>query len=266
VAASAGQDAITATAPDYRQDYLHPVDVIEDFAISRGYASFTPLLPTDFTVGRLAPLTGFEDLLRDLMIGFGFEEAICNILTGLEVIRRRMQVGLEVPEGRPPFHGGPTVRIENVMNLNYAHLRDWVLPSLFEIESHSEGALYPHRVFEVGEVAVFDPADNMGSRTESRLGALLAAEDASFDAAQSVLYALLNSLGLPFRVLPWEHPSFIPGRVGLIVAGDGTRREDPSAWLGFIGEFSPQVLAGWGARVPAAGFELSVQSVWSARP
>lgn len=267
VAASAGEEAITATAPDYRQDYLHPVDVIEDFAISRGYASFTPLLPADFTVGRLDPLTMYEDLLRDLMIGFAFEEAICNILTSSEEIRQRMLVGLEMQDGRLPFHGGPTVRIENVMNLNYAHLRDWVLPSLFEIESHSEGALYPHRIFEVGEVAVFDPADNMGSRTESRLAALLAAEDASFDSAQSVLYALLNSLGLPFRVAPWEHPSFITGRVGLIVASeDGARADDPSTWLGFIGEFSPQVLANWGARVPAAGFELSVQALRGVRP
>lgn len=261
VQAASEADLVIATAPSYRLDYIHPVDVTEDFAISRGYSSFIPLLPSDFTVGKLDPLTRFEDLIRDLMIGYSFEEAICNILTSIEIIRQRMQVGQDAESSQWPFHGGPSVGIQNVMNLNYTHLRDWILPSLLEVESHSEGALYPHRIFEVGEVAVFDMDDNLGSRTEPRLAALLAAEDASFDSAQSVLYALLNALDISFHVIPWNHPAFIPGRVGLVVAGKGPGADDPAGWLGFTGELSPQVLTNWGARVPAAGFELSIQSL-----
>lgn len=260
VSASADGETITATAPSYRQDYLHPVDVIEDFAISRGYASFTPLMPGDLTVGKLRPLTGVEDLVRDLMIGLGFEEAICNFLTGVEPLRQRMAVE-ETPEGGfMPFHGGPAVRIQNVMNINYAVLRDWVLPSLLEIESRSEGAVYPHRIFEVGEVAVYDLHDNMGSRTESRLAALMADEAATFDSVQSVVYALLNALKVPFSVVPCSHPSMIPGRAALVLAGE---RAEP---LGFLGEFSPLVLTRWGARVPAAGMELSVNTLMRLLP
>ncbi len=253
-------DALVATAPSYRQDYLHAVDVTEDFAISRGYGTFSPILPEDFTIGRLDPLTDFEDLLRDLLVGFSFEEAICSILTAADSLRGRMAVG-EAPEaGTWPFHGGPLVRISNVMSNNYAVLRDWLLPSLLEIESHSEGALYPHRVFEVGEAAVFDLSDAMGSRTVSRAALIVAEENASFDAVQSMLYALLNALKIPFRVLPWEHPSFIPGRVGLVVK-EGGSLVDPSSWLGFLGEFSPQVLTNWGARVPVVGMELDVKAL-----
>jgi phenylalanyl-tRNA synthetase beta chain len=253
--ASVDGEIITATAPSYRQDYLHPVDLMEDFAISRGFSSFAPLLPGDFTVGRLPPLTALEDLLRDLMIGLGFEEGICNILTGVELLRRRMQVE-DTPEGSfAPFHGGPGVRIQNVMNANYAVLRDWILPSLLEIESHSEGAVYPHRIFEVGEVAVYDLNDNLGSRTESRLAALMAEEAASFDSVQSVLYALLNALKISFKVSPCSHPSMIPGRAALVTAGE---QAEP---LAFLGEFSPRVLTHWGTRVPAAGLELSVTAL-----
>jgi phenylalanyl-tRNA synthetase beta chain len=255
--ASLEGSVVVVTIPSYRQDYLHPVDVVEDFAISRGFMSFTPTALEDFTVGGLTALTGFEDLLRDLMIGFGGEEAICIILSNTEVLRQRMEAGAEGEDSLPPFHGGPLVRIANVMNANYAVLRDWILPSLLEVESHSEGALYPHRIFEVGEVAVYDPAENLGSRTESRLGMIVADEAASFDSIQSVLYALLNTLKVPFQVLAWEHPSFIPGRVGLVVQ-EGGSLNDPASWLGFLGEFSPQVLTNWGARVPAAGMELSV--------
>jgi len=255
------KDNIRAVAPSYRQDYLHPVDVTEDFAVSRGYAAFSPLLPADFTVGKLHPLTRFEDLVRDLVIGFGFEEAVCNILTSSDVIRRHMQVDELSDGGFLPFHGGVAVRIQNIMNLNYAVLRDWVIPSLLEVESHSEGALYPHRIFEVGEVAVFDPSDNMGSRTEMRLAAIIASENATFDSAQSLVYALLIALKIPFRILPLEHPSMIPGRSALVVAGEEDASIDRSCWLGFVGELSPQVLTNWGARVPVAALELSMEAL-----
>mgnify|MGYP001468022992 CR=1 FL=1 len=252
VAAHADEEKIVATIPSYRQDYLHPVDVIEDYAISRGYDAIAATMTQEFTVGRLDPLTEFEDLVRDLMIGFGFEEAICNILTNGSYLRQRMAVE---GDGAPPFHGGPTVRIANVMSQSYSHLRDWVIPSLLEIEAQSAGALYPHRVFEVGEVAVFDLQANLGSRTESRLGAIIAADDASFDSAQSPLYALLGALGIAFRVTHWPHPSFIEGRSALVTAGGPGEGAIP---LGFLGELSPQVLTTWGARTPVAALELSI--------
>lgn len=254
IQAEAADRWITATAPSYRQDYLHEVDVIEDYAISRGYHSFTIAMPADFTVGKLQPLTEFEDLVRDAMIGFGFEEAFCNMLTSLEQLQHRMGIA-EDDGGTPPFHGGQVVRIGNIMNRNYACLRDWILPSLLEIAAHSLGASYPHRIFEVGEVAVYDPSHNMGSRTESRVGAVIASDEATFDSAQSVVYALLGTLNLPFRVQPWAHPSFIEGRVGLIT-------DSNDAPLGFLGELSPQVLTAWGVRTPIAAFELGIHALY----
>lgn len=254
IQAEADDRWITATSPSYRQDYLHEVDVIEDYAISRGYHSFAIAMPAAFTIGKLQPLTEFEDLVRDVMIGFGFEEAFCNVLTSLEQLQQRMGIGVG-QQGAPPFHGGQVVRIGNIMNRNYACLRDWILPSLLEIAAHSLGASYPHRLFEVGEVAVYDPSQNMGSRTESRVGAVIASDEATFDSAQSVVYALLASLKIPFRVQPWAHPSFIEGRVGLILDNRG-------APLGFLGELSPQVLTAWGVRTPIAAFELGLHALY----
>jgi phenylalanyl-tRNA synthetase beta chain len=259
VAAREDKAGIVATIPSYRQDYLHPVDVIEDYAISRGYDAIAATMAQEFTVGRLDPLTEFEDLVRDLLIGFGFEEAICNILTNGANLRQRMAV---VTAGAPPFHGGPTVRIANVMSQSYSHLRDWIIPSLLEIEAQSAGALYPHRVFEVGEVAVFDLAANLGSRTESRLAAIIAADDASFDSVQSPLYALLGALGISFQVTHWPHPSFIEGRSALVTVEQPGEDAVP---LGFLGELSPQVLTNWGARTPVAALELSLDRMRSVR-
>ncbi len=256
------ENAVQAAVPPYRQDYLHAVDVVEDYAISRGYTSFSPAMPMEFTVGSLLPLTEFEDWVRDLFIGFGFEEAICNILTGVENLRDKMELNESHRDVVVPFHGGPAVRIENVVNRNYSHVRDWIIPSLLEVEAHSSGALYPHRMFEVGEVAVRDSRQNLGSRTESRAAAIIVDEVATFDAGQSVLYALMANLGIDFAVEPWRHPSFIEGRVALVRSTTSRQSRTGSTQpLGFLGEISPQVLTNWGIHVPMAAFELSVTAL-----
>ncbi len=51
---------LTVRPPEYRNDFLHPVDVIEDIMIGRGTESFSPVPPTDFTVGRLTPIERFS--------------------------------------------------------------------------------------------------------------------------------------------------------------------------------------------------------------
>lgn len=254
-------DHLRVEAAPYRADYLHEVDAVEDYAISRGYETFEARMPEEFTVGRLQPLTELVDRARDRMIGYGFEEAISNILTAPQMLRAAMNIGEDFA-GVPGFHGGRLVQIANVMNENYACVRDWILPSLLEIESHSAGAVYPHYVFEAGEVATVDDEAPLGSRTEQRIGALLAHEKASFTEAQAYLNLLLRHLGIEGGTFgATEHPSFLPGRVALLrVPG----QSNPS---GLLGELHPEVLAGdagFGIRVPCAVFELALTPFVSA--
>lgn len=262
-------ERLRVTTPPYRLDYLHPVDAIEDFAISRGYDRLVPLMPEEFTVGALAPMTRFADLARERMLGLGYEEAIGNLLTAEDNVRARMR--LEGHAGAPPLHGGALVRIQNVMNRNYAVLRDWIVPTLLEVEASSSGAVYPHRVFEAGEVAVWDRSQNLSSRTEQRLAALLVHDKAGFSELQGVLHQLLRSFGLVFATTPaeWsqaassyqlsirEHPSFIPGRATWI-RGRGRGREED---LGVLGEVHPEVLERWGIYFPAVAFEVRLDAL-----
>jgi phenylalanyl-tRNA synthetase beta chain len=259
-------DYLRVEAPPYRSDYLHDVDAVEDFAISRGYETFQPLMPEEFTVGRLAPATEFADRVRDRLIGYGFEEAISNVLT--DETKMRASMAIEGHPGFPPLHGGALVRIANVMNLSYSCLRDWLLPCLLEIEGRSSGAAYPHRIFEVGEVAVDDPEAPLRSRTDLRAGALVAHEAASLSEVQGYLGTLLFHLGLraegragrgrTYRLVPGSHPSFLPGRFAAI------HLEGAADSIGFLGEVHPEVLAGsagFGVRVPCAAFELSLSKL-----
>ena len=249
--ASASGGTFVVEAAPYRMDYLHAVDAVEDYAISRGFEHFSPLMPEEFTVGRLDPRTDFADRARDRMIGYGFEEAICNILTEQRILREAMHAETE------PFHGTrETVRIANVMNASYSTLRDWILPSLLEVESRSSGAVYPHRVFESGEVAVSNAAAPLVSRTEPRLGALVAHETASFSEAQADLTLLLQHLGIgapgsgarrTFELVPMEHGSFLPGRAARVTVGGATagpRGDPPRGPRGRQGVRYPDALLG----------------------
>ncbi len=51
---SMSKSHVKASPPPYRQDLLHPIDVVEDVAISRGYDQFVPVMPAQFTVGGLS--------------------------------------------------------------------------------------------------------------------------------------------------------------------------------------------------------------------
>ncbi|MCO5168432.1 MAG: phenylalanine--tRNA ligase subunit beta [Planctomycetes bacterium] len=250
-------ERLRVTTPAYRVDYLHAVDAIEDFAISRGYDRLAPLMPEEFTVGALAPMTVFADVARERMLGLGYEEAIGNLLTSVEEVRARMNLGEGAEDGFGPLHGGALVRIQNVMNRNYAVVRDWVVPTLLEVERRSTGAVYPHRVFEAGEVAVWDASQNLASRTEQRLAALLVHDRAGFSELQGVLDQLLRSFGLAFgegyQLVVREHPSFIPGRATAIVAR--------GAELGVLGEVHPEVLTRWGLYSPAVAFEVRLDAL-----
>jgi phenylalanyl-tRNA synthetase beta chain len=243
VHATTGGDApaVTATPPPYRDDILHPVDLIEDVAIARGYDSFAPVLPEEFTVGRLSAAETLARQLTDLLVGAGYQQVVSNILTAREILVERMN----------RVDGGANlVEIENVMSANYAVLRDAILPSLLEVEAASSKALYPHRMFEIGECATIDPATILGTRTRLLAGALLAHPSATFSELHSTLDAILFYLGHEAALAPAEHASCIPGRAGrILLAGQDA---------GWIGELAPACLERWGIGVPASAFELDL--------
>ena len=234
---------LMVSVPAYRNDLMHAVDIIEDVAISRGYGTFVPVMPSTFTVGNLSRIEQLSDKVRELMVGFGFQEITSNILGSREDLVTQMRLTADHPDAR-------LVEIENVMSQSCECLRQWILPSLLRVEAASARSFYPHFLFEVGEVASPDPAAETGSRTEVRLGTLLAHAEANFSETHSFLDLLCFYLGKPYRLEPIAHPSFIEGRVGQIEFG-GTP-------VGLIGELHPEALERWQITMPCSAFELAI--------
>jgi len=245
--ASASKDrgAISVKIPPYRNDLMHPLDVVEDVAISRGYGEFTPIMPSQFTVGSLSRLEEMSDRVRDMMVGMGFQEIISNIMASRQELIDRMHLAGSDRDR--------IVEVENVMTQAYSCLRQWITPSLLRVEAASTRAFYPHRLFEVGEVAVPDATEETGVRTLMVLGALIAHANANFSEAHSCLDLLLFYLDRPYTLEPISHRSFLDGRAGRIVSNGRA--------VGLIGEIHPEVLEHWQVSMPSVVFELEVDAL-----
>lgn len=233
---------VKAKLPPYRQDLMHPMDVVEDVAISRGYGDFSPVMPAQFTVGALSKIEQTSDRARELMVGMGFQEIISNILGSPEQYRDAMRLNQTL--------WGEMVEVENVMSLNFSCLRQWMLPSLLRVEAASSRAFYPHRLFESGDVAIPDRSHELGSRTETVVGAAIAHAAAHFSEIHSCLDILFYHLGRDYTLEPVQHPSFLEGRAGQIVVSGKS--------LGIIGEVHPEVLERWQIAVPVAAFDVNL--------
>ena len=243
IAAAPAGAGVRVTPPQYRNDFLHPVDVIEEVMIGYGMGRFAPHPPTDFTVGRLSPAEEFARRIKSNMVGLGYQEMIFNYLGSYRDFIERMY-----PSEEREARAAELVKIANPMSESYAYLRGSPLPHLLGAESVSAHAVYPHRIFEVGKVARTDAGDNYGSATLDTLGVLVADATADFNRLNQDLAALLYFLHLEYALRDSGDPRFIPGRAAEI------RHHD--RMIGVFGEVHPQVLENWGITVPCAAAEL----------
>ncbi len=238
----ATRQSVSVKLPPFRNDFMHVMDVAEDVAITRGYDSFSPIMPQTFTVGALSEQEQISDRLRDLLVGFGFQEMFSNILASRQELVERMRL--------TDAHHESLVEVDNVMSQTYACLRPSILPCLLRVEALSPRVFYPHLLFEVGEVVQVDEEADVGSRTVLSLAAISAHPSANFSEMHSYLDLLMYYMIWPYDLEPVSHPSFLEGRVGRIRC--------QGQIVGYIGEFHPEVLEAWQIDMPTSGFEFEI--------
>ena len=236
------QDGVKAWPPEYRNDFLHAADVAEDVMIGRGLSSFKPERPSDFTVGRLTPVTLFSRKVKELMVGSGYQEMIYNYLGSRKDFVDKMR-----------SDGGRIIRISNPMTENYEYVRDAVIPSLLMSEAVSGHASYPHKIFEIGKIARLDDEDNYLSLTRHYLGFLHSEKDANFNTAAALIQTLFYYIARSYDVEESADPRFIPGRAASVLY-----RGKP---VGVFGEIHPEVLENWGLTMPCIAAEIDVEAL-----
>ena len=241
-AAAMAVDGIRVYPPEYRNDFLHAADVVEDVMIGRGLNSFAPARPREFTVGRLLPITRFSRTVKDILAGMGYQEMIYNYLGSRKDLVENMRGA-----------GERIIRIANPMTENYEYLRDSVLASLMMSESVSGHAVYPHRIFEAGKIAYLDPRENCLTRTRQYAGFLHAGPEANFNTIAAQLQTLFYYICREYEVRESEDPRFIPGRAAAVVYRGKS--------AGVFGEIHPEALERWGVTVPCTAAEIDLEAL-----
>jgi phenylalanyl-tRNA synthetase beta chain len=206
---------------------LHEVDLIEDIGVGHGYDRIPLGLPRESTVGAPAHITLFSQTLREMMIGYGYQEIM----------------SLSMVDPQTPFKGGADgPRILNPVSSELSALRSSLLPSLLRILTMNTHRDLPQRVFEVEDVLA-------GAMNERHLAGASIHAKASFTEVKSLVQSIMRDLGREFDLETSSDPNFIPGRCAAVMVSGRT--------AGLFGEIAPAVLEAHSLAHPVAAFELN---------
>ena len=230
------------TIPAYRKDIMHEVDVIEDIAIAYGYDKIPDAPLTSFTKGGMRPLISFVDILRELMVGLGYQEVARSILSNKSLLYTSMNV-----------KDMGTIELQAPTSEQFSAVRSWLLPIVLDVLAKNKHVDYPQYIFEQGIVTT----SHDGKIADyEKLAAASIHDKADYTQVRQVVDCLLRSLGVEYTVHEMDHKSFIEGRVGKIIVKDVD--------VGFLGEINPTVIANFGLEKPIVAFELNVSELFRA--
>jgi phenylalanyl-tRNA synthetase beta chain len=109
---------------------------------------------------------------------------------------------------------------------------------------------YPQKIFEVGDVVIFDEGTDTGTRTVRKLAGVVSYDNANLTEMKSIIEAVLYNLGYNYAIEEVSHSTFIETRSGEIIV-DGKR-------AGLFGEINPKVIENWKLEKPVIAFEVAL--------
>ncbi|MBN1824725.1 MAG: phenylalanine--tRNA ligase subunit beta [Candidatus Eisenbacteria bacterium] len=232
-------DMVRAVVPAYRNDILHPVDLIEDVAMAIGYDEIPRRLIPSFTLAGERPERVLQRRARETMLGLGFSEAMSLMLTNEKDLYERTRSA----------DPGDAVRAENPASVEQRILRTALAPGLLRLLGRNRGAGVTHRLFEADDVVLLAEGHD---EPEERLHLAGVIQDrtAGFADIRSVADAAARELGIPLAYRPSRDPLFLEGRGAELLAENRV--------IGRAGEVHPEVLENYSIAAPAAIFEIEL--------
>ncbi|MFH1649356.1 MAG: phenylalanine--tRNA ligase subunit beta [Candidatus Woesearchaeota archaeon] len=229
--------------PAYRQDIMHPVDVIEDVLISMGYNTIVPEAPVIASQGEVMKKHKVSRAFAEQLIGQGAQEILSYTLTNRTSIFKKMNK----PEG-------DCVSIENATSQNWSVFRTSILPCLMEFLAANTKSEYPQHVFEIGTVVLPDKTKETRSSNDIHAAMCLASPNSDFTKARQSIETALNTLGFEIETAELKDNTFISGRSASILINKKI--------VGCVGEIHPKVLNEWNIQVPVCVWEINIEEVF----
>ena len=237
-------DTLNVLVPAYRNDVMHPVDLIEDAAIAYGYENLPAELVPTFTVGAPRPIEEHAGTARRIMTGLGFHQVMTLVLSSEVSSFTKWRI-----EPHPN-----AVQIANPISTEQTICRVSILPGLMDTLAINKQYDLPQYLFETGDCSFFDPDAETGAREERFLAAAMIGTHIGYADIRAVTDAFVHEMGAECTVKSTDHPSYIPGRAAALFDAGGNR-------IGVMGELHPEVLEAYGLKHPVSVMELSLEKL-----
>src|SRR3989344_6077231 len=169
--------------PDFRNDIMHPVDVVEDVLIGYNYNKIRPVRPKMSVTGEQRAQTSYLDKVRDACIGLSLQEVLTFNLTSKEKQQKMVELS-----------GEEFVEIANPVSANWSILRKNISPELLEFLSKNKNVEYPHKIFEVGKTLSLDANSDTKTKEKNVLCVALAGKGYGYTLIKSIFEALCREL------------------------------------------------------------------------
>ncbi|MBO3757936.1 MAG: phenylalanine--tRNA ligase subunit beta [Candidatus Brockarchaeota archaeon] len=233
-------DEILVKVPIYRRDVFSNVDIIEDVAIAFGYNNLTPESFLMKTIGKPSEKKMLERKAKLVMIGMEFQEVVTPFLCSIE----RANNWNYNSESK-------VIELENPSIEGYESVRPSLIPGLLNSIRYSAHASLPHRVFEVGRVAIV-----MNSKIHEFTNIAAAISDDKVDLGEGhmrLFWFIKSMTGNEPKLEAFSFDKFIEGRSARIKVKDSL--------VGIIGEVNPENLLREGIRNPTVVWELNLEEL-----
>jgi len=227
---------IICIIPAYRFDIFGSMDLVEEVALGYGIQNLEPTLSPSQTLGQTNPVSLQLKSLSQIMIGFGYLEALNSSLTSKRVLYDMTN-----------RDATKIISVLDSKSQEHTILRDSVLPGLLENISRNIHESYPQKLFETG--TVFTTEDPISEKIN--FSSISAHQDANFTEIKSVLQsALKTGFGIKIETKTATHPTFEEGRCATVIVNNKP--------IGIIGEVNSKIIENYKIRVPVVGFEISL--------
>lgn len=226
----------TIEIPPFRQDIMHPVDIVEDVAITIGYETIDSTPITTLTIGELLEETKLANKIRELLIGMGYQEILTHILTSKDTLYEKTNA-----------QDTGTIEIDNPMSITYSAVRSWILPGLLTILSKNTHNSYPQKLFEEG---ITTKLDKNTPRDQQTAGFTATHANVDFTEARQIIERILTMFEINATIEEFEHPTFITGRACKFTTKGIT--------IGYAGEIHPAVLSNFNIGLPTVAGEINL--------
>ncbi|MDL2246957.1 phenylalanine--tRNA ligase subunit beta [Methanobrevibacter sp. OttesenSCG-928-K11] len=234
------ENTVKAIIPSYRIDILHEVDIVENIAIQYCINKLNSEIPDISTVAYEHNWFKSEKILREVMVGLGFQEVMSLMLTSEKSHYEQMNQKEE-----------EHVQVSKPITIDRTMIRTSLINSLMEFLEDNKHEDLPQKIFEIGDVLYLDDTKEVKVKTSKKLAGLICHSTANFTEIKSNVETILSNLGYSMELSSSDNPSFISGRASSV---KGT--SEVGEIKGFFGEISPKVIRNFTLEYPVIAFEI----------